>query len=112
MELGVVSSLFLPFQSDVAFDIYGWRCVSGSALQSVVMACLCSTLKLQTADRLPYSVPTLLSHITNNKMSLDRVLRVRWENATLSVSKGLYSGLVQVAWVECIRIADLMYPES
>jgi hypothetical protein len=52
------------------------QCVSGSALQSVVMACLCSTLKLQTADRLPYSVPTLLSHITNNKMSLDRVLRV------------------------------------
>merc|ERR1719359_2709510 len=52
------------------------QCVSGSTLQSVVMACLCSTLKLQTADRLSYSVPTLLSHITNNKMSLDRVLRV------------------------------------
>ena len=61
------------------------RCVSGSVLQSVVMACLCSTLKLQTADRLPYSVPTLLSHITNNKMSLDRVLRVRWESCTFPV---------------------------
>jgi hypothetical protein len=50
--------------------------VSGSTLQGVVMACLCSTLKLQTADCLTYSVPTLLSHITHNQISLDRVLRV------------------------------------
>jgi hypothetical protein len=50
--------------------------VSGSTLQGVVMACLCTTLKLQTADSLTYSVPTLLSHITHNQISLDRVLRV------------------------------------
>ena len=95
MELGVVSSLFLPFQSDVAVDIYGWRCVSGSALQSVVMACLCSTLKLQTADRLPYSVPTLLSHITNNKMSLDKVLRVRWASCTFLVFEASVSDFAE-----------------
>jgi len=53
--------------------------VSGSTLQGVVMACLCSTLKLQTADCLTYSVPTLLSHITHNQISLDRVLKVERE---------------------------------
>merc|ERR1711977_107217 len=54
--------------------------VSGSQLQGVVMACLCTTLKLQTADSLTYSVPTLLAHIAHNQISLDRVLRVERED--------------------------------
>jgi hypothetical protein len=55
------------------------KLVSGSQLQQVVMACLCTTLKLQTADSLTYSVPTLLQHITHNQISLERVLKVERE---------------------------------
>jgi hypothetical protein len=53
--------------------------VSGSHLQAVVMACLCTTLKLQTADSLTYSVPTLLQHITHSQIGLERVLKVERE---------------------------------
>merc|ERR1719453_2947901 len=60
-------------------DAYLHSCrqfVSGSVLQSVVMACVCTMLKLATADHRVYSVPDLIAHITHNQISLDRVLRV------------------------------------
>jgi hypothetical protein len=60
-------------------DLYLDGCkqfVSGSILQSVVMACVCTQLKLATADHRVYSVPDLIAHITHNQITLERVLRV------------------------------------
>jgi cyclin A len=60
-------------------DLYLDGCkkfVSGSILQSVVMACVCTMLKLATADHRVYAVPDLIAHITHNQITLERVLRV------------------------------------
>jgi hypothetical protein len=53
--------------------------ISGSILQSIVMACVCTMLKLATADHRVYSVPDLIEHITHNQITLERVLRVERE---------------------------------
>lgn len=63
-------------------DLYLSHCpkyVCGSVLQSVVMACVCTTLKLATPDHRVYSVPDLIAHITHSQITLDRVLRVERE---------------------------------
>jgi len=66
-------------------DLYLSACpkyVCGSILQSVVMACVCTTLKLATPDHRVYSVPDLIAHITHSQITLDRVLRVEREVLT------------------------------
>jgi hypothetical protein len=81
--------------------------VSGSQLQGVVMACLCTTLKLQTADSLTYSVPTLLAHITHNQITLDRVLRVEREvlaGVDFSVTVPTSQNFLDTLAVRCIGL--------
>jgi hypothetical protein len=81
------------------------RYVSGSHLQGIVMACLCTTLKLQTADSLIYSVPTLLAHITHDQISLDRVLKVEREvlaGVEFSVTVPTIQNFLDVLAVRCM----------
>lgn len=64
--------------ADLYLDACG-RTTTGTQLQSIVMACLCTMLKLQTAESRSYPVCELLSHITHNQISVNKVLQTERE---------------------------------